>query len=601
MWVIAFHAAIVTAQDDATTWFNKGAKATSPQEKIICYTQAIALNPKFIEAYYNLGYVYKSMDDYANAEKAFREALRCDPDKLSTDDILRISYELGITLKKLNRLDAALEMLLIAKNLAVKTEIRAAVLYEIGKLKVSRGNFDEAIAEFNEGLQLRSTKQDAFQSAIQSANALKTIEDQYAQGVSYFDNGQYEQAIALFAQVVEKNPNYKDASLRLARAQSTRNQRAQTEELERAYARGIGYLQISDWKNAILAFNQVNQSNPDYKDVRNKLDEAKAKLDQSLIAEGYEKLYGNGMAAYTEKDWIKAIMAFEKIMEWNPNYKNIRTMYANAQNQLNQEEQSTIKMRYYNQAQTDLASGDLEAAIASFEQLIRIDPNFRDTQQLLRQARNELQNKSETSQLEKLYAEGNTYFDAGNWLQAIIVFEKLQQLQPGYLDVAEKILLAHKNSSVPDKTDLAIDSTTAFVAETPSSGKLFLAGVIISIFIIPLGIIFFIVPTGKAKFLLLQGKQEQAAQIYESILLKNPHKVKLYPELARIYLIQNRKDDAALKVYSISLEQNIKLKLKERLLALTDQKIIPSVTQSEVDRLEEQLKSELEKLKNKTN
>ena len=588
------------AQGDATSWFNKGAKASTPQEKIICYTRAIELNPKFLEAYYNLGYVYKSLDDYTNAEKAFREALRRDPDKLSNDDLLRISYELGITLKKLNRLSEALEMLTIAKDLAVKAEIRAAVLYEIGKLKVSMGNFDEAVAEFNEGLQLRSSKQDAFQSAILTANALKNVENQYAQGIAYFENAQYDKAIEVLTQVIDKNPNYKDASQRLVRAQGLKNQRAQSETLERTYARGIGYLQNNDWKNAILAFTQVNQSNPDYKDVPIKLEEAKAKLDQSLVAEGYEKLYTNGVAAYNAKDWVKAIVAFEKVWEWNPNYQNIRRMYADAQTQLNQEEQSTIKLRYYDQGKTDLVGGDLEAAISSFEQLVRLDANFRDVQKLLNQAKNELQSETETNQLDKLYAEGKNHFDNGDWLKAIIVLEKLQQLKPGYRDVNEKLLFAQSNSATQKETNVATDFSPAKAETQNSSGNFFSVGVIIFLVIIPLGIIFFIVPSGRVKLFLLQGKYQKAAQIYESLLLKNPHKVKLYPELAQIYLMQNRKDDTALKVYGISLQQNIAMKLKEKLIELTDRKIITSTKHNEIDSLEEQLKMELENLKNKT-
>lgn len=591
---------IASAQEDATTWFNKGANASSPQEKIICYTRAIALNPKFVEAYYNLGYVYKSLDDYANAEKAFREALRSDPEKLSNDDLLRITYELGITLKKLNRTGESLEMLTIAKNLAVKVEIRAAVLYEIGKLKVSMGKFDEAITEFNEGLQLRSSKQDAFQSAIQSANALKNVETQYAQGITYFDNAQYDKAIEALTRVIDKNPNYKDASQRLARAQNLKSQRTQTEELDRTYARGIGYMQNNDWKNAILAFTQVNQSNPDYKDISAKLEEAKAKLDQSLVAEGYEKLYANGVAAYNDKDWVKTILLLEKVREWNPNYQNVRRLYADAQNQLNQVEQSTIKQRYYDQGKSDLASGDLQAAISSFEQVVRLDANFRDAQQLLIQAKNELQSETETSQFDKLYAEGKNHFDNGNWLQAIIVFEKLQQLKPGYRDVAEKLLFAQSNSATQQETELATDLSPVQVDAQNSPGNFFSVGVIISLFIIPLGIIFFVIPSGRVKLFLLQGKYQQAARIYESLLLKNPHKVKLYPELAQIYLMQKRKDDTAIKVYGISLQQNINWKLKEKLIEFTDRKITSGTKHNEINSLEEQLKMELENLKNKT-
>jgi tetratricopeptide (TPR) repeat protein len=447
---------------------------------------------------------------------------------------------------------------------------------------------------------LRSSKQDALQAAIQSANALKELENQYSQGIAYFENAQYDKAIEALTQVINRNPNYKDASQKLARAQGLKNQRAQTDDLERTYARGIGYMQNNDWKNAILAFTQVNQSNPDYKDVAFKLEEAKAKFSQSLVAEGYEKLYANGVAAYNEKDWVKAILAFEKVREWNPNFKNIRRMYADAQNQLNQEEQSAVKMRYYSQGKTDLASGDWGAAISSFQQLVRLDSNFRDAQQLLNQARNELQRETEANQLDKLYAEGNNYFDNGDWLKSIIVFEKLQQLKPGYRDVDEKLLLAQNYSNNQNETDIAIDVSPGNAETRNWLGSFIPVGLIISLSLIPLGIVFFMVPSGRVKLLLMQGKYQKAALIYESLLLKKPHKLKLYPELAQIYSFQNRKDETALKVYDISLQQDISTKLKEKLIELTDQKNNNSTKHIEINTLEEQLRLELANLNNKT-
>jgi len=275
-------------------------------------------------------------------------------------------------------------------------------------------------------------------------------------------------------------------------------------------------------------------------------------------------------------------------------------MYADAQNQLNQEEQSTVKMRYYSQGKTDLANGDLGSAISSFQQLVRLDSNFRDAQQLLNQARNELQREDEANQLDRLYTEGKNYFDSGDWLQSIVVFEKLQQLKPDYRDINEKLLLAQNNSKNQNETAIAIDALPGDTEKRNWLGSFIPVGLIISLSLIPLGIIFFMVPSGRVKLLLMQGKYQKAALIYESLLLKNPHKLKLYPELAQIYSLQSRKDETALKVYDISLQQDISMKLKEKLIELTDQKINNPAKHIEINTLEEQLRLELANLNNKT-
>ncbi|MDZ7264581.1 MAG: tetratricopeptide repeat protein [candidate division KSB1 bacterium] len=581
-------------QEDATSWFNRGTAAASAQEKITCYLQAVKLNPKFIEAYYNLGYVYKSLDDYENAERSFRQALLSDPARLDNETKLRIAYELGMTLKRLNRLNEALEMMQAAKNLAVKTEIRAAVLYEMGRLKIAMGNYDEAIADFQEGLLLNSTRQSQFQSGIQNANAMKEIEKYYAQGINFLEKGQYDDAIKAFNYVINENPNYKNVAQKLAQARSAKEKPARPDELENTYARGLGYLKNNDWKNAILAFSQVEQQNPNYKDVKAKLEEAKTKLDQSLVEEGYEKLYNDGLAAFKEGNWVKALIAFEKVREWNPSYKNIGRMYNDTQNKLNQEEQGSVKNRYYSQGKSDLANGNWQAAIVSFRQLIRLDPNYRDVQELLSQA--EGRSRAE-AQLEQQYAEAMTHFNNGDWLKAIVSLEQIQQIDPNYMDVKEKIAQAQENyNKTQSRGEKTLASTPMESPKSPNR-KWLLIGGILSLIMVPVGIALLATPSNRAKFYLMQGNFPKAAMIYESTLMKKPHKMKLYPALASIYLLQNRTDETAMKVYEISLQQKIDPQMRQKMLEITNGKSFKKIQSDPIENLEEKLKQELERLK----
>lgn len=589
--LLAYH---LYGQDDATSWFNRGTAAASAQEKISCYLQAVQLNPKFIEAYYNLGYVYKSLDDYGNAERAFRQALLSDPARLDNEMKLRIAYELGMTLKKLNRLSEALEMMQAAKNLAVKTEIRAAVLYEMGRLKTAMGNFDEAIADLQEGLRLNTSRQSQFQSAIQNANALKEIEKFYAQGINFLEKGQYDDAIKAFTYVINENPNYKNVAQKLSQARSAKEKPSRPDELENTYARGLGYLKNNDWKNAILAFSQVEQQNPNYKDVKARLEEAKTKLDQSLVEEGYEKLYNDGLAAFREGNWVKALIAFEKVRDWNPSYKNISRLYNDTQNKLNLEEQGSVKNRYYSQGKSDLANGNWQAAIVSFRQLIRLDPNFKDVQELLNRA--EARSQAE-AQLEQQYTEAMNHFNTGDWLKAIVTLERIQQIDSNYMDVKEKIMLAQENynkAQAPVETDRG---STATASPKSPNRKWLLVGGILSLIVVPGGLALLVAPSNRAKFYLMQGNFPKAALIYESTLMKKPHKMKLYPALASIYLLQNRTDETAMKVYEISLQQNIDPQMRQKMLEITNGKSFKKIQPDPIENLEEKLKQELERLK----
>ncbi len=585
---------LVHAQDNAIDWFKQGAEATGNQEKINCYLQAIKLNPKFIEAYYNLGYVYKNAGDLDNAEKAFRQALLTAPMKLNIEDKLRITYELGMTLKKLNRYDEAIETLEGAKNLARQTEIRAAILYELGRTKLLLGNFEEAVAEFSEGLQLNSSKQSAFESAVQNARSMQEIEAEYVKGISYLNNGQYEEAIATLNRVINSSPNYKNSNQKLAEAQQLKERKTTSDNLADIYARGIGYMQRNDWSNAIIAFKQVEQADPNYKEVKIKIAESQTKLDQSLEEEVYEKIYNDGMSEYRKGNWINAIIALEKVKEWRADYKNTDRMYRDAQSKLNREGEDSAKNRYYVQGKNYLNNGDWELAIATFKQLKNLDQNYRDVQFLLKQAEDGLAEAAKSPQLENYYIDAMKYYNDGDWLKAILVFEKIQQINPGFKDVSEKLTQAQNNVNQPKVAQTVKKSKEA----KTGTNHWMLIGGLLSVLLIPTAVAFFAVPTARAKWLLMQGNYQKAALIYESILIRKPDKVKLYPLLANVYLMLNRPDDTARKVYDIVLQMNISPKLRQRLDATVNQQFLNNKKSENQESLEEKLKRELFNLKN---
>jgi len=594
---LANHIQLMYAQDDAISWFNRGANAKETSEKITCYLQAIKLNPKFIEAYYNLGYVYKNSGDFNNAEKAFRQALLSDPAKLNNEVKLRVTYELGITLKKLNKYNEVLATLESAKNLARETEIRAVVLYELGRTKLLMGNFDGAMTEFSEGLQLNSSKQRTFESAVENARTLQEVDSWYVQGNNHLNNGQYDEAISAFNRVIQTAPNFKNTLQRLASAQQAKDQQAKQDNLADIYARGIGYLQREDWQNALIAFKQIEKVDPDYKDLKVKLAESQAKLDQTLQQEVYEKIYNDGMAEYRKGNWIDAIVAFNKVREWNPAFKNVDRAYRDAQNKLNQEGEDSVKNRYYTQAKIYLNRGDWESAIASLKQLRSMDRNYRDVQFLIQQAQSGLENEAKSSQINTYYAEAMNHYNSGDWLKAIIAFEKIQQINPNYQDVAEKLAAAQNNLDNPIAETTTEKYAENYKTSQKTNSNWMLIGAALSLFLIPAGIALFMIPTTRAKLLMLQGNYQKAALIYESILMRKPDKVRLYPLLANIYLMLNRNDTTARRVYDITLQMDISPQLRQRLDEINNAKYISTSESSDIGRLEEQLRNELLNLK----
>ena len=356
-------------------------------------------------------------------------------------------------------------------------------------------------------------------------------------------------------------------------------------------------MQREDWENAIIAFKQIEQVDPEYKDVKTKISQSQVNLDKSLQQEIYEKIYGDGLADYRKGNWVNAIVAFEKVREWNPNYKSTNQLYRDAQNKLNQEGESSVKNRYYVQGKAYLNSRNWESAIASFNQLKNIDSNYRDVQFLLQQAQTGLENEARANQLDKYYAEADMHFNNGDWLKAILAFEKIQQIDPNFKDVSEKLASAQTNLDNPqvaDASDHQIKNDSNLINK--NKNLIFVGGIVFSAILIPFGVAFFFVPTARAKWLLIQGNYQKAALIYETILMKKPNKAKLYPSLANVYLLLNRNDETAQKVYEIALQMNINSQLRQRLDEMSNRKFLNPNESNNVESLEERLKKELSKL-----
>ncbi|MFQ6114971.1 MAG: tetratricopeptide repeat protein, partial [bacterium] len=143
----------------------------------------------------------------------------------------------------------------------------------------------------------------------------------------------------------------------------------------------------------------------------------------------------------------------------------------------------------------------------------------------------------------------------GDWHRAVLAFEKVQLLDPHYKDIQNKIADARFHLN---RTNLSQIPS----GERKSPNTVLMIGLTISGLVLPLVGILVFSPTTRARLYLLSGKNNRAAYIYERLLSKSPGRVKLYPLLADIYLLENRRDERALKVFEMVLRLNLTAKNK---------------------------------------
>lgn len=84
-----------STDDQARRLYQQGveyARRQQWEQAIQAYQQAVRLDPRFVEAWTNLGYAYRKIRDYSRSVEAYRRALSLRPDFAPAHDYLARTY-----------------------------------------------------------------------------------------------------------------------------------------------------------------------------------------------------------------------------------------------------------------------------------------------------------------------------------------------------------------------------------------------------------------------------------------------------------------------------------------------------------------------------
>jgi tetratricopeptide (TPR) repeat protein len=264
-----------------------------------------------------------------------------------------------------------------------------------------------------------------------------------------------------------------------------------------------------------------------------------------------------GIADYSRGDWNQALVSFEQVRAWDANYKNVNQYYQKTLLKLRSTENDNLKMQYYQQGKNHLQKGENEIAIEVFTRLMELDSKFRDVRSLRDRAFSQLDEKSRQEHFYTLYAEGLEHLRNEEWLQATVVFEEAKHINPGDTLLLQKLAEAEMKLKEATMADAVRQQEVSRQQDPESkSNYLWLFGVIAVAIALPT-VIVLKSPTRKAAGYFKRGAYQNAALLYEALLLKNPYNTKVHLALANVYLKMDRNDGHARKIYSMALQQKL--------------------------------------------
>jgi tetratricopeptide (TPR) repeat protein len=565
--------AVDSENPQAMRWFNLGLKEKDPQKKIAAYAKAIELDPKFIEAYYNIGLAYRQAQDLARAETFLQRALEVDPAKLKSETKLQVTYELAATYKRQGKNKEYERAVLEAKGLAKTGSIRNKINLELGRYYYERERYDEAVRTLRDSGQLSATEANEFNALIRQAESEAELRKNYEAGIQAKNGGNFSGALVLFEQVRGKKPGYKDVDAQIAQVNAAMTSGSQKQALTNLLEQARSYEAAGNLEMALASYEGVLKLDAGHLEARAKYENVKQQLAKKQLAETLEREYNAGMTAFKNRDWTRATLAFEKVLDNDPNFKDARSRLAEAQKALDRENKETVAARYYAEGVSAMNRGDLGGALAALERVSKINPQYRNTSGLLKQIEQTLAQqpvaekispKSDAT-LDSLYQQSVVLAEAQDWMQAVITLEKLALLAPDYRDVSAR--LEHARTQL--QHTVATEKTAVQKTADPASASIWQnTGAWAALLLVPLIGLVMMSPTTRARYHLLRNDYAAAAAIYERLLARHPERTKLYPALANLYFLLGRRDARALKIYKTILQLNLPIQNREGINAI---------------------------------
>jgi len=186
-------------------------------EKALPYFEKAARkNPKYAEAYFQIGYCHDQLGRYQEAIEAYKEAIRIKPDDADAQ------YNLGVAYGHLGRYQEAIQAYEEATR--IKPDHADAHL-NLGVAYGELGRYEEAIGALNEAIRIKPDYAEAH----------------YNLGVAYRKLGRHQEEIEAYKEAIRAKPGY----------------------AEPYYGLSLAYGGSERWEEAREAFMQAIRTKPD--------------------------------------------------------------------------------------------------------------------------------------------------------------------------------------------------------------------------------------------------------------------------------------------------------------------------------------------------
>ena len=252
---------IVDNPNDALIFNIRGACYAGLDQKNLAkenYEKAIAINPEYAKAHYNLAGALHELDEFEASIQSYEDALAIEPDYAEAHN------NLGNVLKESGQLDRAIKS--YQNAIDIKPDYVEAY-YSLGFSFQEKGKLEEAVDSYSKVVQLKPSfslihnnignilrELGRFDEAVLSYEKAISIDPNFFEvyynlGITFQDMKEYSNSVNYYLKAIENKENYPEAHNNL----------------------GVAYKELKEYDLANKSYSKAIELRPNYADAHNNL------------------------------------------------------------------------------------------------------------------------------------------------------------------------------------------------------------------------------------------------------------------------------------------------------------------------------------------
>ncbi|KAB2881349.1 tetratricopeptide repeat protein [bacterium] len=365
--------------------------------------KSIELNPNYYNAYNNLGWISETLGDKTTALEHFLKAYELDP----TNDYA--CRHIGGIYEGQGKYEEAVKY--YQKSIDNNPN-DAGTYYDMGVAYWSLEDWNAVVDAWEKCLSINKSHKEALEWLPKAKEKLgssssKRVLDNYSLGLEYYNDKEYDKALAAFKTEIENNRRnssawgylglchyYKENYQESIRCYNKSIAISPTDWVY--YDLGVTYWSLADWDAVIDAWGECLAINPDYAEAKEWLPKAKEK--KAAKSGSSFNYYDEGVSLYNKKEYTAAIQSLKQELAVNKKNSNawgyLGLCYDsqdNASDALYAYNKSIMikptDWVYYNMGVVYWKQKNWPAVVDAWEECLVLNPNYKEALEWLPKAK----------------------------------------------------------------------------------------------------------------------------------------------------------------------------------------------------------------------